>query len=165
MSKRSAGIHPNAMESTWGGSGNGLGLASQGQPRGAPAKGGRRATSCLMITLTARAAIPGAGHRGASEHASHHVQGGSSSIHRGASQGSQEREARGTMGTTIATYPEAVLGKVLVRDSDVGHVHRVLEPTWTTKPPRPPAEWVEAILGWAQLACQNEKPMAHNVRM
>ena len=37
-------------------------------------------------------------------------------------------------GTTIATYAEPILGKLLVRDIDVGHVHQVLEPIWTTKP-------------------------------
>ena len=54
--------------------------------------------------------------------------------------------------TTIATYAEPILGKLLVRDIDVGHVHRVLEPIWTTK-----AETagrvrgrIEKILGWAK---------------
>jgi hypothetical protein len=55
-------------------------------------------------------------------------------------------------GTTIATYAEPILGRLPVRDIDVGLIQRVLEPIWTTK-----AETagrvrgrVEKILGWAK---------------
>src|SRR5262245_5678680 len=55
-------------------------------------------------------------------------------------------------GTTIATYAEPILGKLLVRDIDVGHVHRVLEPIWTTKPviAGRVRGRIEKILGWAK---------------
>jgi integrase len=55
-------------------------------------------------------------------------------------------------GTTIATYAEPILGKLLVRDIDVGHVHRVLEPIWTTKPETAGRVRgrIEKILGWAK---------------
>jgi integrase len=55
-------------------------------------------------------------------------------------------------GTTIATYAEPILGKLLVRDIDVGHVHRVLEPIWTTKSETAGRMRgrIEKILGWAK---------------
>jgi integrase len=55
-------------------------------------------------------------------------------------------------GTTIATYAEPILGKLLVRDINVGHVHRVLEPIWTTKPETAGRVRgrIEKILGWAK---------------
>jgi integrase len=55
-------------------------------------------------------------------------------------------------GTTIATYAEPMFGKLLVRDIDVGHVHRVLEPIWTTKPETAGRVRgrIEKILGWAK---------------
>jgi integrase len=53
--------------------------------------------------------------------------------------------------TTIATYAEPILGKLLVRDIHVGHVHRVLEPIWTTKSETAGRVRgrLEKILGWA----------------
>ena len=55
-------------------------------------------------------------------------------------------------GTTVATYAEPILGTLLVRDIDVGHVHRVLEPIWSTKPETAGRVRgrVEKILGWAK---------------
>ena len=55
-------------------------------------------------------------------------------------------------GTTIATYAEPILGNLLVRDIDVGHVHRVLERIWTTKPVTAGRVRgrIEKILGWAK---------------
>jgi hypothetical protein len=55
-------------------------------------------------------------------------------------------------GTTIATYAEPILGKLSVRDIDVGHVHRVLEPIWTTKSETAGRVRgrIEKILGWGQ---------------
>ena len=55
-------------------------------------------------------------------------------------------------GTTIATYAEPILGKLLVRDIDVGHVHRVVEPIWTRKPETAGRVRgrIEKILGWAK---------------
>jgi integrase len=56
-------------------------------------------------------------------------------------------------GTTIATYAEPILGRLLVRDINVGHVHRVLEPIWTTKPETAGRVRgrLEKILGWAKV--------------
>jgi len=56
-------------------------------------------------------------------------------------------------GTTIATYAEPILGRLLVRDINVGHIHRVLEPIWTTKPETAGRVRgrIEKILGWAKV--------------
>jgi integrase len=56
-------------------------------------------------------------------------------------------------GTTIATYAEPILGKLLVRDIDVGHVHQVLEPIWASKPETGGRVRgrIEKILGWAKV--------------
>jgi integrase len=45
------------------------------------------------------------------------------------------------------------LGKLLVRDIDVGHVHRVLEPIWTTKSETAGRVRgrIEKILGWSKV--------------
>ena len=56
-------------------------------------------------------------------------------------------------GTTVATYAEPILATLLVRDIDVGHVHRVLEPIWSTKPETAGRVRgrIEKILGWAKV--------------
>ena len=56
-------------------------------------------------------------------------------------------------GTTIATYAKPVLGKLPIRDIDVGLVHQVLEPIWTTKPETAGRVRgrIEKILGWAKV--------------
>ena len=56
-------------------------------------------------------------------------------------------------GTTIATYAEPVLGKLSVGEIDVGLVHQVLEPIWTTKPETAGRVRgrIEKILGWAKV--------------
>jgi integrase len=56
-------------------------------------------------------------------------------------------------GTTIATYAGPVLGKLPVRDIDVGLIHQVLEPIWTTKPETAGRVRgrIERILGWAKV--------------
>jgi integrase len=56
-------------------------------------------------------------------------------------------------GTTITTYADPVLGKLEVRDIEVGLVHQVLEPIWTTKPETAGRVRgrVEKILGWAKV--------------
>jgi integrase len=56
-------------------------------------------------------------------------------------------------GTTIATYAEPILGKILVRDIEVGLVHQVLEPIWATKPETAGRVRgrIEKILGWAKV--------------
>jgi integrase len=55
-------------------------------------------------------------------------------------------------GTTIATYAEPALGRLPVRDIDVGLVHQVLEPIWTSKPETAGRVRgrIEKILGWAK---------------
>jgi integrase len=54
--------------------------------------------------------------------------------------------------TTMATYAEPVLGRLPVRDIDVGLIHQVLEPIWTTKPETAGRVRgrIEKILGWAK---------------
>jgi integrase len=56
-------------------------------------------------------------------------------------------------GTTIATYAAPILGNLSVRNIDVGHVHRVLEPIWSTKPETAGRVRgrIEKILGWAKV--------------
>ncbi len=55
-------------------------------------------------------------------------------------------------GTTIATYAEPVLGQLQVREIDVGLLHQVLEPIWTTKSETAGRVRgrIEKILGWAK---------------
>jgi integrase len=55
--------------------------------------------------------------------------------------------------TTIAVYAEPMLGKLPVRDINVGHVHRVLESIWTTKPETASRirGRIEKILGWCKV--------------
>jgi integrase len=54
--------------------------------------------------------------------------------------------------TTIEDYAYPVLRKLQVRDIDVGLIHRVLEPIWTTKPETAGRVRgrIEKILGWAK---------------
>jgi integrase len=56
-------------------------------------------------------------------------------------------------GTTITTYAEPILGKLEVRDVDVGLVHQVLEPIWSKKPETAGRVRgrIEKILGWAKV--------------
>jgi integrase len=56
-------------------------------------------------------------------------------------------------GTTIATYVEPVLGKLLVRDVDTALVMRVLEPIWTARPSTANKlrGRIERILDWAKV--------------
>jgi integrase len=56
-------------------------------------------------------------------------------------------------GTTIATYAEPILGSLPPRDINVGHIHRVLEPIWTTKPETAGRVRgrIEKILGWCKV--------------
>jgi integrase len=56
-------------------------------------------------------------------------------------------------GTTIATYVEPILGKLLVRDVGTALVMRVLEPIWLTKPETANKlrGRIERILDWAKV--------------
>lgn len=56
-------------------------------------------------------------------------------------------------GTTIATYAEPILGELSARDINVDHIHRVLEPIWTTKPETASRVRgrIEKILGWCKV--------------
>jgi integrase len=65
-------------------------------------------------------------------------------------------------GTTIATYAEPVLGKLLVRDIGTVLVMRVLEPIWTTRSETANKlrGRIERILDWARVQgyCSGENP-------
>jgi integrase len=69
------------------------------------------------------------------------------------SKGLKNRKHAAQWGTTITTYAEPVLGNLEIRDLDVGLVHQVLEPIWTTKPETAGRVRgrVEKILGWAKV--------------
>jgi integrase len=55
--------------------------------------------------------------------------------------------------TTLATYAEPVMGKLLVREIDTGLVHRVLEKIWTSKPETASRVRgrIESVLDWAKV--------------
>jgi integrase len=55
--------------------------------------------------------------------------------------------------STLATYAEPVLGNLSVRDINTGHVHRVLEPIWSTKSDTASKlrGRVESVLDWARV--------------
>jgi integrase len=69
------------------------------------------------------------------------------------SKGSKNVKHAAQWGTTIATYALPLLGKLPVRDIDVGLVHQVLEPIWNTKPETAGRVRgrIEKILGWAKV--------------
>jgi integrase len=54
---------------------------------------------------------------------------------------------------TLATYAEPIVGNLLVRDINVGHIHRVLEPIWSMKPETASRlrGRIEAVLDWAKV--------------
>jgi len=56
-------------------------------------------------------------------------------------------------GTTISTYAEPILGELPARDINVGHIYRVLEQIWTTKPETAGRVRgrIEKILGWCKV--------------
>lgn len=64
--------------------------------------------------------------------------------------------------TTLATYAEPVIGRLLVRDIDTGLIHRVLESIWTTKPETASRlrGRVESVLDWCRVNkyCDGENP-------
>jgi len=137
----------------------GLGSLRKASLAGAPAK----AAACHKLLddhIDRSSSDPRCGRRGPSKHAIHHVQGGRSSIHRGASQGPQNAKHAAQWDD----HRDLSWTKVLVRNIDAGHVHRVLEPTCTAKArDRPQSGWTHReIFGWAQLALSDKKPMAHN---
>ena len=158
--KRSAGTHPNRDAIDMGRLGKWAWARFARRASRAPRRRRPRATSCLMITLTRSSSDPRCARRSASKHAIHHVQGGRSSIHRGASQGPQNAKHAAQWDD----HRDLSWTKVLVRNIDAGHVHRVLEPTCTAKArDRPQSGWTHReIFGWAQLALSDKKPMAHN---
>ena len=55
--------------------------------------------------------------------------------------------------STLATYAEPVLGNLAVSDINTGHVHRVLEPIWSTKSVTASKlrGRIEAVLDWARV--------------
>jgi len=54
---------------------------------------------------------------------------------------------------TLETYAEPVIGNLSVRDVNTGHIHRILEPMWSTKPDTASRlrGRIEAVLGWASV--------------
>jgi integrase len=55
--------------------------------------------------------------------------------------------------STLATYAEPVVGNLSVRDVNTGHVHRILEPIWSTKPDTASRlrGRIEAVLDWSKV--------------
>jgi integrase len=55
--------------------------------------------------------------------------------------------------STIGTYAEPVIGNIAVRDINVGHIHRILEPIWSTKPDTASRlrGRLEAVLSWSKV--------------
>jgi integrase len=54
---------------------------------------------------------------------------------------------------TLKTYCEPVIGNLSVRDVNTSHIHRILEPMWSTKPDTASRlrGRIEAVLGWASV--------------
>jgi len=108
----------------------------------------------MMITLTDRAAIPDAEAAALAstqsitfkEAAARYI-----AVHRKGLRTPSTRHNGGRPSPPI-------LDKVLVRNIDVAHVHRVLEPTWTAKArDRQQSAWTHReIPGWAQLALSDK---------
>ena len=48
--------------------------------------------------------------------------------------GLKNRKSAAQWVSTLATYAEPVIGNLSVRDVNTGHIHRILEPMWSTKP-------------------------------
>jgi integrase len=54
---------------------------------------------------------------------------------------------------TLETYAEPVIGNLSVRDVNTSHIHRILEPMWSTKPDTASRlrGRIEAVLGWSSV--------------
>jgi integrase len=54
---------------------------------------------------------------------------------------------------TLATYAEPVIGNIAARDVNVGHIHRILEPIWSSKPDTASRlrGRIEAVLDWSRV--------------
>jgi integrase len=55
--------------------------------------------------------------------------------------------------STLSTYAEPVIGNLSVRDINIGHIHRILEPIWSAMPETASRlrGRVEAVLDWARV--------------
>jgi len=67
--------------------------------------------------------------------------------------GLRNRKSAAQWVSTLATYAEPVIGNLSVRDVNVGHIHRILEPIWSVKPDTASKVRgrLEAILGWSKV--------------
>jgi integrase len=67
--------------------------------------------------------------------------------------GLKNRKSAAQWVSTLATYAEPVIGNLSVRDINTGHIHRILEPIWSTKSVTAGnlRGRVEAVLDWARV--------------
>jgi integrase len=67
--------------------------------------------------------------------------------------GLKNRKSAAQWVSTLATYAEPVIGNLSVRDVNTGHIHRILEPIWSTKSVTASnlRGRVEAVLDWARV--------------
>ena len=67
--------------------------------------------------------------------------------------GLKNRKSAAQWVSTLATYAEPVIGNLSVRDINTGHIHRILEPIWSTKSVTASnlRGRVEAVLDWARV--------------
>jgi integrase len=68
--------------------------------------------------------------------------------------GLKNRKSAAQWVSTLATYAEPVIGNLSVRDVNTGHIHRILEPIWSTKSVTASnlRGRVEAVLDWARVS-------------
>jgi integrase len=67
--------------------------------------------------------------------------------------GLKNRKSAAQWVSTLANYAEPVIGNLAVRDIDTGHIHRILEPIWSTKTVSASnlRGRVEAVLDWCRV--------------
>ncbi|MFZ0148094.1 MAG: integrase arm-type DNA-binding domain-containing protein, partial [Xanthobacteraceae bacterium] len=67
--------------------------------------------------------------------------------------GLKNRKSAAQWVSTLATYAEPVIGNLSVRDINTGHIHRILEPIWSTKSVTASnlRGRIEAVLDWAKV--------------
>ena len=68
--------------------------------------------------------------------------------------GLKNRKSAAQWVSTLATYAEPVIGNLSVRDINTGHIHRILEPIWSTKSVTASnlRGRIEAVLDWARVS-------------
>jgi integrase len=67
--------------------------------------------------------------------------------------GLKNRKSAAQWVSTLATYAEPVIGNLSVRDINTGHIHRILEPIWSTKSVTASnlRGRIEAVLDWSRV--------------